>query len=88
MGPLDGRYQWVGRNLNGINQHTIRHGASKDLSLVHRVQLKNKVKPHSSGRMVSIGISDAVISSVHSEKTHLKKLMTKMMMTMIIITIN
>ena len=33
--------------------------------------------------MVSSGISDEVIASVHSEKTHLKKLM-KMMMIIII----
>ena len=34
--------------------------------------------------MVSSGISDVVIASVHSEKTHLKKLMMRIM---IIITI-
>ena len=33
------------------------------------------IKAHSSGRMVSNGISNVVIASVHSEKTHLKKLM-------------
>ena len=36
------------------------------------------IKAHSSGKMISSGISDVVIASVHSEKTHLKKLMMKM----------
>ena len=36
--------------------------------------------------MVSTGISDIVIASVHSEKIHLKKLM--MMMKIIIIIMN
>ena len=48
---------------------------AKDLILVHTVQLKQMIKAHSSGRMVSSDISDVVIASVHSEKTHLKKLM-------------
>ena len=52
--------------------------------LVHTVQLKPMVKKHSSGRMVSSGISDVVIASVYSEKTGLKKLM----MRMIIIIMN
>ena len=43
------------------------------------------IKAHSSGRMVSSGISDVVITSVHSEKTHLMKLMMRIMMMMIII---
>ena len=45
------------------------------------------IKAHSSGTMVSSGISDVVITSVHSEKTRLKKLMMMMMMKMIIIII-
>ena len=73
------------RNLNGISQYTISYGASKDLILVHRVQLKPMIKAHSSRRIVSSGISDVVITSVHSEKTHLTKLMMIMMMMMIII---
>ena len=49
---------------------------------------KTNDKSNSSGRMVSSGINDVVIASVHSEKTHLKKLMIIMtMMTMIIIII-
>ena len=36
------------------------------------------IKAHFSGRMVSSGISDVAIASVHSEKTGLKKLMMKM----------
>ena len=46
----------------------------KDLNLVHSVQLKPMIKAHFSGRMVSSGISDVVITSVHSEKTNIKKL--------------
>ena len=49
------------------------------------VQLKPMTKAHSSGRMVSSGISDVVIASIHCEKTRLKKLMMMMMMIMIII---
>ena len=45
----------------------------KDLISVHMVQLKPMIKAHSSGRMVSSGISDVEIASVHSEKTRLKK---------------
>ena len=51
------------------------HGPAKDLILVHTVQLKPTVKAEISGRMVSSGISDVAIASVHSEKTRLKKLM-------------
>ena len=58
---------------------------AKDLILVHTVQLKPMIKAHSSGRVVSSGISDVVIASVHYEKTRLKKLM--MVMKMIIIVI-
>ena len=42
------------------------------------MQLRPMITSHSSGRMVSSGISDVVISSVHSEKTRLKKLMKSM----------
>ena len=48
---------------------------AKDLILVLIVQLKPIIKAHSSGGMVSSGISDVAIASVHSEKTRLKKLM-------------
>ena len=40
VGSVDGQYQWAGRNLNGVSQRTISYGASKDLILVHTVQLK------------------------------------------------
>ena len=43
------------------------------------------IKVNSSGRMVSSGINDVVIASVHSEKTHLKKLMIIMTMMTVII---
>ena len=69
----------MGWNLNGISQHTINYGASKDLILVHMVQLKPMLKAHSSGRMVCSGISDVAIASVHTEKTLLKKLMITIM---------
>ena len=59
---------------------------AKYLILVHTVQLKTMIKAQISGRtMVSIGISDVATASVHSEKTHLKKLM---MMMMIVIIMN
>ena len=65
---------------------TIRYRASKDLILVHAVQLKPMIKAHSSGKIVSSDISDVVIASAYSEKTHMKKLMMiKMMMVMMII---
>ena len=63
---------------------------AKDLILVHTLQLKPMIKAQSSGRMVSSGISDVVIASVHSEKTSLKKvmmMMKKMLMMIIIITL-
>ena len=39
---------------------------AKDLILVHTVQLKTMIKAQISGRMVSSGISDVTIASVHS----------------------
>ena len=42
------------------------------------------IKAHSSGRMVSSGISDVVIASVHSEKARVRKLLMVMIMIMII----
>ena len=50
------------------------HQLMSQPSLVHTVQLKPMIKAHISGRMVSSQISDALFTSVHSEKTHLKKL--------------
>ena len=43
--------------------------SAKDLIFVHTVQLKPIIKAQISGRMVSSGISDVAIASVHSEKT-------------------
>ena len=48
---------------------------AKGLILAHTVQLKPMIKAYFSGRMVSSGISDVAIASVHSEITRLKKLM-------------
>ena len=56
----------------------------KNLILVHTVQLKPMIKAQISGRMISSGISDVVIASVHSRKTRLKNCM----MIMIIIIMN
>ena len=53
---------------NGISQGTISYGASKDLILVHTVQLKPMIKAHFSGEMVASGISDVAFASVYSEK--------------------
>ena len=47
---------------------------AKDLILVHTDQLKLMIKAHFSGRMISSGINDVVFSSLHSEKSRLKKL--------------
>ena len=47
---------------------------------MHTVQIKPTIKAHSSGRMVSIGISDIVTASVYLEKTRLKKVMMIMIM--------
>ena len=75
---------------NGVSQGTISYGASKDLILVCTVQLKQMIKSHFSGKLVS-SISNVAFTSVYSEKTCLKKLimmnmMMMMLMMMIIIT--
>ena len=57
---------------------------AKGFVLVHTVQLKPMIKAQISGRMISSGISDVVIASVHSEKNRLK--MCMMIMIIIIIT--
>ena len=49
--------------------------SAKDRILVHTVQLKPMTKPEFPGRMVSSGITDVVITSVHSKKTCPKNLM-------------
>ena len=50
--------------------------------LVHTVQLKTMIEPHFSGRIVSSGISYVLFTSVYSEKTHLKKLMKMIIISM------
>ena len=45
------------------------------------------IKAQIPGRMVSSGISDIAINSVHSDKTYLKKLMMMKMIIIIIIII-
>ena len=55
---------------------------AKDLILVRTVQLKPMIKAQISGRMVSSGISDVAIASVHSEKARLKKMILIIIMLM------
>ena len=54
----------------------------KGLILVHTVKLKQITKAQISGKLVTSGISDVAVASVHSEKTRMKK------MNMIIISMN
>ena len=74
---IGGRYRWVGRNFNGISEHTVSFRSSKDLILI---QLKLMITAHSSGILVSSCLSDIVITTIHSEITRLKKLMMMMIM--------
>ena len=53
---------------------TSANAPAKDLSLVHTVQLKPVIKAQISGKIVCIGTNYVAITSVHSEKTRLKKL--------------
>ena len=55
---------------------------AKDLILVYTIQLKPMIKAQISGRMVSSGLSDVAIASVHSEKTLQKKLMINIIIIM------
>ena len=55
---------------------------AKDLILVHTVQLKPKINAQISGRMVFSGVSDVAFASVYLEKTHLKKLMIIIIISM------
>ena len=48
---------------------------TRDIIIVHIVQLKPMIKAHISGRMASSGISYVVTASIYLEKTRLKKLM-------------
>ena len=48
---------------------------AKDFFLKSHSTTKTNDKAHVSGRMISSGLSDIVIASVFSEKTHLKKLL-------------
>ena len=53
--------------------------AKKDLIFVHTVQLKPMIKAQISRSMVSSGKSEVAFASAYSEKTHLKKLMMRIM---------
>ena len=74
--------------MEGFNGAPSANEPAKDLILVHTVQLKPIIKANSSGRTVSRGISDLVITSVYSEKTCLKKLIVMKMIIIIIIIMN
>ena len=52
---------------------TSANAPAKDLSLVLTVQLKPVIKAQISGKMVCISTNDVAFTSVHSEKTRLKK---------------
>ena len=65
-----------------LKWHQLAHH-HKDLILVHTVQLKPMIKAHFSERTLSSGVSDIAFTSVHSEKTHLMKLMKKLQETTI-----
>ena len=59
------------------------HQANKGLLLVRTVKLKPIIKAQISGKLVTSGISDVAIATVHSEKTRKKK-----MIMIIIISMN
>ena len=56
---------------------------AKDLILVHTVELKPMIKAQIPGIMLSSGIGDVAIASVHSEKNRLKKCMMIMIIIML-----
>ena len=61
-----------------LKWHQLTHNQLMSLQGPHfcaHSTAKPTIKAQISGRMASIGISDAVTTSVFSEKTHLKKLM-------------
>ena len=51
-----------------LKWHQPAHQSYGASILVHTVHLKSMINAHSSGRMVSIGVSVVVFASVHSEK--------------------
>ena len=60
-----------------LKWHQLTHNqlmSSQGPIFVHTVQLKPTIKVQISRRIASIGISDVLTASVHSEKTRLKKL--------------
>ena len=69
--------KWLSASTPSANE------PAEDLILVHTVQLKPMIKAQISGGMVSSGISDVAIVSVHSEKTRLKKCMMIMIIIML-----
>ena len=58
---------------------------ANDLILIHTIQLKPMIKAQILGRMIPSSTSDVAITSVHSEKTRLKKLMKIIIIIIIII---
>ena len=57
-----GEIKMASASTTSANKHV------KDLIFVHTVQLKPMIKAQISGSMISSGISDVVITSVHSDK--------------------
>ena len=78
---IGGQYWWAGRNHNGAS-----YKASQEPHFNPHSTAKPNDKAQISGSMVSSGISDVAFASVHPEKTHLKKLMIKMVKIIVIIT--
>ena len=69
--PLPSLYWWavsVG-GKNGVSQGTIIYATSKDLILVHTIQLKTMIIVHFSGKLVFNGISDVRKPSEEVDKT-------------------
>ena len=70
-----GRIKMASASIPSANEPT------KNYILFHTVLLKPMIKAQTSGRMISSGTSDVVIASVYYEKTCLKKLMMRIMIT-------
>ena len=78
--PLPSLYWWV-VSVGGEELRTPSANEPARPHIVHTVQLKPMVQAHSSGRMISSGISDAVIASVYSEKIRLKIVMMRIIIS-------
>ena len=70
-----GRIKMVSASIPSANKLAKHH------ILVHTVHLKPIIKAQISGKLVSSGVSDVLITSVHSEKTRLKKMIMIIIIT-------